>query len=95
LLRDAQGDDLVNRHSVLPARRIDMNGMNARSLRDVIAVLTEQQKTVIAKGAPFAAHLIGLAIMELRLTVNEISEEELSELCDYLEVDSSGSDPVN
>jgi hypothetical protein len=72
-----------------------MNGMNARTLRDVIAVLTEQQKTVIAQGAPFAAHLIGLAIMELRLTVNEISEEELSELCDYLDVDSSGSDPVN
>jgi hypothetical protein len=72
-----------------------MNGMNARTLRDVIDVLTEQQKTVIAKGGPFAAHLIGLAIMELRLTVNEISEEELSELCDYLEVDSSGSDPVN
>jgi hypothetical protein len=69
-----------------------MNGMNARALRDVIAVLAEQQKIVIAQGAPFAAHLIGLAIMELRLTVNEISDEELSELCDYLEVDSSGND---
>jgi hypothetical protein len=72
-----------------------MNGMNARTLRDVIAVLTEQQKTVIAQGARFAAHLIDLAIMELRLTVNEISEEELSVLCDYLEADASGSDPVN
>jgi hypothetical protein len=73
-----------------------MNGVNARTLRDVIAVLAEQQKTVIAQGAPFAAHLIGLAIMELRLTVDEISEEELSELCDYLEVDTaSGSDPVS
>jgi hypothetical protein len=72
-----------------------MNGMSARTLRDVIDVLTEQRKTVIAQGASFAGHLIDLAIMELRLTINDISEQELSEFCDYLEIDPLGSDPVN
>lgn len=72
-----------------------MNGMSARTLIDVIAVLIEQRKTVMAQGAPFAGHLIDLAIMELRLTLNDVSEEELSGFCDYVEIDPIGSDPVN
>ncbi len=72
-----------------------MNGTSARALRDVIDVLTEQQKTAIAHGAPFAGRLIDLAIMELRLSANEISEEELSAFCDYLGIDPVSGDPVN
>jgi len=72
-----------------------MNGMSAQALRDVIAVLTEQRKIVIAQGASFAGHLIDLAIMELRLAVNDISEQELSVLCNHLEDDPLDSERVN
>lgn len=72
-----------------------MNGTNLQALRDVIDVLTEQQKTVITHGASFAGRLIDLAIMELRLSVNDISEEELSAFCDYLGIDPFGGNPVN
>jgi hypothetical protein len=85
----------MNRHGALSGRRIDMNGTSAQALRDVIDVLTEQQKTVIAHGASFAGRLIDLAIMELRLSVNDISEEELSAFCDYLGIDPVGGNPVN
>ena len=72
-----------------------MNGMSARTLRDVVAVLIEQRKTVTAQGAPFAGHLIDLAIMELRLTINDVSEEELSGFCDYVEANCVERDPVD
>jgi hypothetical protein len=85
----------MNGNSALVIRRIDMNGASVRSLRDVIAVLRDQQKAVIAQGASFAGHLIGLAIMELRMTMNNISEEELSGLCDHFASDPPGSDPVD
>jgi hypothetical protein len=85
----------MKRMSALPARRIDMNGMSAQALRDVIAVLTEQRKIVIAQGASFTGHLIDLAIMELRLTVNDISEQELSVLCNRLADDPLDSERVN
>jgi hypothetical protein len=85
----------MKRLSASPARRIDMNGMSAQTLRDVIALLMEQRKTVIAHGASFAGHLIELAIMELRLTVNDISEQELSVLCDHLKDDPAGDDRIN
>ncbi|MGA2289101.1 hypothetical protein [Bradyrhizobium sp.] len=61
-----------------------MDELAIRYLRDVIPVLTEQRDIVVARGARFAGHLIDLAIMELRLTINEISEEELSELSNVL-----------
>jgi hypothetical protein len=50
---------------------------------------------VVANGASFAGHLIDLAIMELRLTVNDISQEELSGLCDHLEVGLIRRDSAN
>jgi hypothetical protein len=39
---------------------------------------------VRAAGASFAAHLLDLAIMQLRLNVNDISAEELSGLSDFV-----------
>jgi hypothetical protein len=83
----------MNRNGALLARRIDMTG--ARTLRDAIAALTEQRDMVVAHGASFAGHLIDLAIMELRLTVHDITEEELSGLCDRLEAEPTGRDPAN
>jgi hypothetical protein len=49
-------------------------------------VLTEQRNIVVSRGAHFAGHLIDLAIMQIRLTLHEISEEELSEFSNILTV---------
>jgi hypothetical protein len=61
-----------------------MDEVRARCLSNVISVLLEQRKIVVSRGAAFAGHLIDLAIMQLRLTVHEISEEELSEFSKFL-----------
>lgn len=61
-----------------------MDQAQVRNLRDVIAVLIEQRSIVTAAGASFAAHLLDLAIMQLRLNVNDISAEELSGLSDFV-----------
>jgi hypothetical protein len=66
-----------------------MDELSARRLRNVIPVLMEQRNVVVARGACFAGHLIDLAIMQLRLTLHEISEEELSEFSNVLAVVSS------
>jgi hypothetical protein len=63
-----------------------MDEVSARRLRNVISVLLEQRNIVVSRGASFAGHLIDLAIMQLRLTVHEISEEELSEFSNFLSV---------
>ena len=57
-----------------------MDELRARRLRNVLPVLTEQRNILVAGGVSFAAHLLDLAIMQLRLTLHEISEDELSEL---------------
>ncbi len=72
-----------------------MDEVSARSLRGVIAVLVEQRGIVIAAGASFAAHLIDLAIMQLRLTINDITEEELSGLADFVSVGLASRDKPN
>ena len=56
-----------------------MDEVSARRLRNVIPVLMEQRNIVVAGGVSFAAHLIDLAIMQFRLTLHDISEDELSE----------------
>ena len=63
-----------------------MDELSARRLRNVIPVLVEQRKILIAGGISFAGHLVDLAIMQLRLTLHEISEDELSEFSDVLSV---------
>jgi hypothetical protein len=72
-----------------------MDEVSARSLRGVIAVLLEQRGIVISAGASFATHLIDLAIMQLRLTINDISEEELSGLADFVSVGLASADKPN
>jgi len=61
-----------------------MDQVQVRSLREVIAVLIEQRSIVAAAGAGFAAHLLDLAIMQLRLNVNDITAEELTGLSDFV-----------
>ena len=51
-----------------------MDELSARRLRNVIPVLVEQRNILIAGGVSFAGHLVDLAIMQLRLTLHEISE---------------------
>jgi hypothetical protein len=65
---------------------IDMDELSTRRLRNVIPVLTEQRNIVVSRGASFAGHLIDLAIMQLRMTLNDISEEELSEFSNVLSI---------
>jgi hypothetical protein len=68
------------------AEGIDMDEFSARRLNDVIGVLTEQRNIVVGRGAVFAGHLIDLAIVQLRMTLHDISEEELSEFSNLLSV---------
>jgi hypothetical protein len=63
-----------------------MDEFSTHRLRNVIPVLTEQRNIVVSRGASFAGHLIDLAIMQLRLTLHDISEEELSEFSNVLSV---------
>lgn len=63
-----------------------MDELSARRLQNVISTLTEQRNIVVSRGALFAGHLIDLAVVQLRLTLHEISEEELSEFSNLLSV---------
>jgi hypothetical protein len=69
-----------------------MDELSSRRLRNVIPVLMEQRNIVVSRGASFAGHLIDLAIVQLRLTLHEISEEELSEFSNLLSVGVSGGE---
>jgi hypothetical protein len=69
-----------------------MDEFSARRLRTVIPVLTEQRNILVSGGLSFAGHLVDLAIMQLRLTLNEITEDELSEFSDVLSVSLVSSD---
>ena len=64
-----------------------MDELSTRRLRNVVTVLSEQRDSVVAGGFSFAGHLIELAIMQLRLTLNEISEDELSEFSNFLSLE--------
>jgi hypothetical protein len=68
-----------------------MDELSARRLNNVITVLAEQRNIVVARGASFAGHLIDLAIVQLRLTLHDISEEELSAFSNMLSVDHARS----
>jgi hypothetical protein len=69
-----------------------MDELSTRRLRNVIPVLMEQRNIVVSRGASFAGHLIDLAIMQLRLTLHEVSEEELSEFSNVLSVELVGGE---
>jgi hypothetical protein len=72
-----------------------MDEFSVRRLRNVIPVLMEQRNVVVCRGAPFVGHLIDLAIMQLRLTLHEISAEELSEFSDVLSMDLVGGEHLD
>jgi hypothetical protein len=61
-----------------------MDEFSARRLRNVIPQLMEQRHIAVSAGASFAGHLIDLAVMQIRLTLHDISEQELLEFCDVL-----------
>ena len=72
-----------------------MDEASIRNLRNVIAVLVEQRAVVVAAQATFAARLLDITIMQLRLTVNDITEEELSGFSDFLSVGRPGDERPN
>jgi hypothetical protein len=61
-----------------------MDQIVAQNLKRVILVLAEQRDIVAASGSSLASHLIDLAILQLRMTIHNISDKELSELSDLL-----------
>ncbi len=63
-----------------------MDEVSARRLDNVVTVLIEQRDIAVSTGAAFAGHLIDLAIVQLRMTLHDISEEELSEFSNLLSV---------
>jgi hypothetical protein len=67
-----------------------MDEVSACRLRKVIPVLREQRDIVVSRGDCFAGHLIDLAIVQLRLTLHDISEQEFSEFSNILSVDPAG-----
>ena len=69
-----------------------MDEFSAHRLRNVIPVLVEQRNVVVSRGASFAGHLIDLAIMQLRLTLHDISDEELSEFSHVLSLTVAGGE---
>src|SRR5437016_11786460 len=64
-----------------------MDEFSAHSLRNVIPVLIAQRNAVVSGGVPLAGHLIDLAIMQVRLALHDISEQELSEFSNLLSLD--------
>ncbi len=72
-----------------------MDELSARRLRNVIPVLVEQRNLLVAGGVSFAGHLVDLAIMQLRLTLHEISEDELSEFSNVLSVGLKRESPID
>jgi hypothetical protein len=64
-----------------------MDEFSAHRLRAVIPLLIQQRNAIVSGGVPLAGHLIDLAIMQLRLALNDISEEELSEFSNLLSID--------
>ncbi|KJC57740.1 hypothetical protein UP10_26360 [Bradyrhizobium sp. LTSPM299] len=76
-----------------------MDELSARRLRKVIPVLAEQRDIVVGAGFSFAGHLLDLTIMQLRLSLHDISEDELSEFSNRVSFDlvngkSSNESPV-
>jgi hypothetical protein len=69
-----------------------MDEFSACRLRNVIPVLREQRDIVVSRGDCFAGHLIDLAIVQLRLTLHDISEQEFSEFSNFLSVDRTGGE---
>ena len=69
-----------------------MDELSARRLRIVIPVLMEQRNIVVSGGASFSGLLIDLAIVQLRLTLHELSDAELSEFSNLLVVNLVGDD---
>jgi hypothetical protein len=63
-----------------------MDELSARRLRNVIPVLVEQRNLLVAGGVCLAGHLVDLAILQLRLSLHDISEDELSEFSNVLSI---------
>jgi hypothetical protein len=72
-----------------------MDELSARRLRNVIPVLIEQRNLLVASKISFAGHLVDLAIMQLRLSLHDISEDELSEFSNALSVGLVSGEPTD
>jgi hypothetical protein len=72
-----------------------MNKANAECLQSVIQVLIEQRDIANSNDAPLAGQLIDLAIVQLRLMIHNISEEEFSQFSNFLRFGLTKDGPSN
>jgi len=65
------------------------------NLRTVLATLEECQASLIMSGDRDTAHLVSVAILELRIKLNRIEDTELKALCDaMLRDDRTAAKPI-
>ena len=72
-----------------------MDEFSTRRLRNVISALAEQRSIANSMGDSFAGDLINLAIMQISLTLHEISEDELSVFTDILSLELVDREQMN
>lgn len=64
------------------------------NLEAVLATLEGCQTTLIRSGDRDTAHLVSLAILELKIKLNRVDDSELKALCDAMVRDEAASKPV-
>jgi hypothetical protein len=64
------------------------------NLRAVLASLEECHASLIMNGDRDTAQLVSVAILELRIKLNQINDSELKALCDAMLRDVEASKPV-
>jgi len=57
-------------------------------LHSILATLEECRALLIASGNPETAQLVSVAILELRMKLNRITDSELKALCDAMLADA-------
>jgi hypothetical protein len=58
-------------------------------LQSILAALEECRRGLVDCANPEAAHLLALAILEIRIKLNQVSDLELKALCDAIIGDQS------
>jgi hypothetical protein len=89
-LRPEGYERLIGFASTSPRKLADGKTLVANSeqrLQSVLATLEECRSVLIAGGDSETAQLISLAILQLRMKINRITDAELQALCDAMTLD--------
>jgi hypothetical protein len=63
-------------------------------LLSVLAALEECRATLLANNSSETAQLVSVAMLELRMKLNQVSEDELRDLCDEMLADEPMERPM-